>query len=236
MMDHIVQIKSAPTINDALQMYIPILKMIRGQFGNSCETILYDMEDLEHSVIAVSGNVSDQTIGSPLPEYIRELMCETDEETRDQYGFINKSVNHLALRTSVMFIRNSYGKIIGCMALNYNIIHFKMVVSFLEEFSRSFDPNEEDEQNLLDLRSTSYTAENVEQFLENVLSDYLRDHLANNSFDMLDRMERISLIRGLDERGIFLVKGAVNTVAKHLRISKFTVYSYLDEIRSEPSK
>lgn len=40
------------------------------------------------------------------------------------------------------------------------------------------------------------------------------------------------MIRFMETRGVFLVKGAIDRVSEKLGISKVTVYSYLDEIRS----
>ncbi|BDR53338.1 hypothetical protein KIM372_12450 [Bombiscardovia nodaiensis] len=45
--------------------------------------------------------------------------------------------------------------------------------------------------------------------------------------------ERLDLIRELEAAGIFLVKGAVNTVAEQLNISQPTVYRYLHQVRSQ---
>ena len=35
----------------------------------------------------------------------------------------------------------------------------------------------------------------------------------------------------MDDKGVFLIKGAIDKVAERLNISKVTVYSYLDEIK-----
>jgi predicted transcriptional regulator YheO len=37
----------------------------------------------------------------------------------------------------------------------------------------------------------------------------------------------------MDQKGIFLIKGAIDKVAEKLNISKVTVYSYLDEIKDK---
>jgi predicted transcriptional regulator YheO len=37
----------------------------------------------------------------------------------------------------------------------------------------------------------------------------------------------------MDEKGVFLVKGAIEKVAASMGLSKVTIYSYLDEIRGK---
>ena len=37
----------------------------------------------------------------------------------------------------------------------------------------------------------------------------------------------------MDEKGIFLVKGAMDKVASMMGVSKVTIYSYLDEVKGK---
>lgn len=41
----------------------------------------------------------------------------------------------------------------------------------------------------------------------------------------------MEIVRRLDERGVFLVKGSVDIVSTKLNISKYTIYNYLDQIK-----
>ena len=49
----------------------------------------------------------------------------------------------------------------------------------------------------------------------------------------LSREERIEIIRFMETRGIFLMKGSVEKAAEKLGVNKVTVYSYLDEVRGK---
>ena len=49
----------------------------------------------------------------------------------------------------------------------------------------------------------------------------------------LRREEKLELIRFMDQRGIFLLKGAVDQVGSRMGISRVTVYSYIDEVRDK---
>lgn len=40
----------------------------------------------------------------------------------------------------------------------------------------------------------------------------------------------------MDEKGVFLVKGAIDKVAASMGLSKVTIYSYLDEVRGKNRK
>ena len=47
----------------------------------------------------------------------------------------------------------------------------------------------------------------------------------------MNRKKCVELVRFMDEKGIFLVKGAIDKVAARLGVSKVTIYSYLDEAK-----
>ncbi len=44
------------------------------------------------------------------------------------------------------------------------------------------------------------------------------------------REQRIQVVRDLERRGIFLIKGAVDEVARLLGVSRYTVYNYRKEV------
>jgi predicted transcriptional regulator YheO len=48
----------------------------------------------------------------------------------------------------------------------------------------------------------------------------------------MTKEEKIQAIEFLDKRGAFLVKKAGDKICKFFDISKFTLYNYLDNIRS----
>lgn len=64
------------------------------------------------------------------------------------------------------------------------------------------------------------------------------NELINNIFNSADttqmtRKKAVELVRFMDEKGIFLVKGAIEQVAARMGVSKVTVYSYLDEAKGK---
>ncbi len=50
------------------------------------------------------------------------------------------------------------------------------------------------------------------------------------------REERLSLLSFMEERGVFLVKGALDRVAQRLGISKVRLYADLDALRKSRGK
>ena len=47
----------------------------------------------------------------------------------------------------------------------------------------------------------------------------------------LTKDEKVSIVKDLEEKGVFLIKGAIDYVANALQVSRYTIYNYLDGIR-----
>ncbi len=223
-------------LNRELEPYKGILRMLGGQFGDSCQAILYSLDLMQERpvgiTVGVSGTTTDACIGEPLPEFLVTYLAENGP--RSQYGFINKSYPSLVLRTSVQFLERENQEAFGCLCIHHNIVHIKMITSFLEELTRPNNLEDDDEQGAdAEGEDRVYTAGNIQGFLDSIISEFLEEHLGANNFASLEKNDKLALIAELDRRGVFLVKGAVNLIAKRINISKFSIYNYLDEIRSQ---
>ncbi len=51
----------------------------------------------------------------------------------------------------------------------------------------------------------------------------------------MDRHQKQVAVRGLDERGVFLLRGAVEEIASRMGVSRVTLYNYINAIDSERS-
>ena len=72
--------------------------------------------------------------------------------------------------------------------------------------------------------------ESVRQFVNNMIDSMINELNASGKQSREDRLE---LIRFMDERGVFLVKGSMEYVASKLGLSKVTLYGYLDKIHGK---
>ena len=49
----------------------------------------------------------------------------------------------------------------------------------------------------------------------------------------MTKQDNLEIIKFMDDKGIFLVKGAIDKVASCLGLSKVTIYGYLDIVRGK---
>jgi hypothetical protein len=68
--------------------------------------------------------------------------------------------------------------------------------------------------------------------LEHLLADLRRRH--GRPLDELGRTQKQQVVRQLEERGAFVVRHGVETVAAALGVSRFTVYNYLNREGAVP--
>ena len=66
----------------------------------------------------------------------------------------------------------------------------------------------------------------VNQLVEKVVST------AATPVALMDRPAKMAVVARLESRGVFLVKGTVEQVARILGMTRYTLYNYIDEVRS----
>lgn len=206
----------------------PIMKKIKklvddlaAAIGPDCEIVLHDVRHPENSIIAIAGNVTGRKIGAPLTDLAlrRIRQGKTDENILNYKNFTQDGK---LLRSSTFFIRNLDNELVGCLCINFDLSRWLIVKNIVEEKLIFSDDDKEEK----------------EMFSEN-LADMLKEtvHRAINLIGLpvskMQKDERKKVISILDNEGLFLVKGSIEYVAKELNISKFTIYSYLNEIHSE---
>lgn len=222
--------------NRIKEEYLSLLDMMKMQFGDTCQVVLYDFSGEQGEIIGIQGNQTLEEIGDPVPEYILEMMMSQGHRVNNRYGFINKHMDGHVLRTSLSFIRDEKN-VVGCFCINHNIVQIKMIVSFLEELSQSSNLADGDSETLnyreseLSLQKKTTTG-TIQAFVEETVENFLLERVGFRSFPSLEKKEKLILIKELDEKGIFSVKGSVSMVAKQIGVSKFSIYSYLEEIRT----
>lgn len=211
-------------IKPLLKSYMPVMKVIAGQFGNQCEVILHDFSNYDSSIVAMVGNITDRDLCAPLTDFVIEILQKEGNDAEDQIGYLTYFKGK-PFRCSTMFIRDGE-QVIGCMCINYCVQDFltlkKVADNFLSDTS-ILKPVQKFKQ--------EYFAQNIDDFVENTIQKVLVEK--GEDLTRLTKDERIELIRELDQKGVFLVKGTVETLAERMNMSKYTIYSYIEKAKKE---
>lgn len=206
-------------LNKDLEKFISTANLIAKTFGRNCEVVIHDLSVPQNSVVyAVNNHVTGRKVGQSFDHLIKQVLLskEFHEDYTANYKFVTEDGREI--KSSTALIRDSKGKVIGALCINYDLEIMNNFQGFLEDFMTVKQEKVEEDMEPFD---------NVME----IVDDLIDKIIGANDVDTLKRKDKIDLIKFIDKKGIFLIKGAIEKVAEKLNISKVTVYSYLDEIK-----
>lgn len=208
------------TPHPALMSYVPLVDGLARTFGPDCEIVLHDLAHPLNSLIHIAGSVTGRALGAPVTNLVLEALRASGDEAPDIVNYRSEAPNGHTLRSSTLFIRSS-GQIIGALCINVD-------VSVYEDLARVAARVLAYEQAALP--SIERFGTTVGDVLDDLLATELREIGSQPSH--MTAEDRMRVAAGLEERGVFLIKGGVDLTAKRLGVSKFTVYGYLQQLRA----
>ncbi len=193
-------------------------------FGKICEVLVLDMNSGEAVAREVLGGpMTDQVKGELLSGPLRRLVLEA--------GRSGLAVNHhfaniqgRKLKTTVMVMRTPLGEPVAALCVSLDVTEIEIFSTVIEEF---FQVDEAPPGSLPDSREEQVLT--AEPDLETTIRARLGE--LNPRGERLTRQRRLEVINRFNDDGLFDLRGSVKILAEEMGISKFTVYSYLDEIR-----
>lgn len=194
--------------------------MMVNLFGSNCEVAVHDFSDLQKSLIHIAGNVTSRKIGSPITDLVLNELRKEHEDIKDIPSYRTQSSDGKIMKSTTVFLRDEKDYIIGALCTNYDIGHLIRIGGEIEEF--------------IDFEKDKTPSETFFHSVHDVIQDMVDQVIqqANKVPIQMTMEEKIECVGQLDEKGAFLVRGATEYVAHVLGVSKFTVYNYLNKIRS----
>jgi len=209
-------------LHPILKGIIPLIDGIANTFGKNCEVVLHDIRNPQSSVIAIAnGHITGRSIGSPMTEYGLATL-RSGQFDKPIVNYRKKTRDGRLLKSSSLFIKDENGKLIGFLCINYDISELTIarnIINNLANVIEETDFSEEDE----------CFGNTVNEMLSSIVNKALES--VGKPVAFISKEEKVNIVQLLDEKGVFLIKGAIDYVAKVLCVSRYTVYNYLDETR-----
>ena len=211
-------------IHPILKSIIPLAKGISKTFGSNCEVVVHDLSHPKTSIIKIFNNtVTERKIGDGIRDLVWSVLRSPNfkEDMLVNYTTIYK---HKSIKSTTIIIRDETDKSIGAVCINFDLSSFYNARKFLNEFVHINDllPTEDKVINI--------TNANVVNVLNYLISQTVEEY--GIPVDKMSVEEKIKIVNFLDKKGIFQIKGAANWVADKLKISRSSVYNYLNIARS----
>ena len=221
--------------NEKLLPYLSVAELIARTFPDA-EVVLHDTSMPQHSVIYVAnGSVTGRKVGQPIEHLIEKTVMagNPDDGVVDNYFF---EKDGRRIRSSTLLIRDEKKELIGTLCVNIDTTKAMAMLQLFNNWANgkpsaaSLSLLAAQTEVLVDPRTAMESKESVKQFVKSMVDTMVHELVVVGRNSKEDRLD---LIRFMDERGIFLVKGSMEYVAGKLGLSKVTLYGYLDQIHGK---
>lgn len=206
-------------MNEVLKNYIPTAKAIVNLLGKNCEVVIHDLSQPESSVVfVINGEVTGRKVGQSFDHLVKQVLLNKDFKDDCSANYYYETESGKKIKSVSSMLRDINGDAVGMLCINYDITALKQVENILDNF--------------LD-KPTEIISSEPEQDVQTVINQIIFNVIGNNNSKDLSRKKCVEMIKFMDDKGIFLVKGAMEKVAELLGVSKVTIYSYLDEAKGK---
>ena len=211
------------TEDSSLEMLVSTAHGIARQFGKDCEVCIHDLsvKDLEHTIIfIINGHVSGRKIADGASKVVLETLeaIEKGDIIVDHLGYRTTTQDGRILKSSTVFLKDSTGKYRWVLGINYDVTALMNVDAALQSITtvESRDSNGDGQIPL-----------NVNDLLDNLINQSVKR--IGKPPALMNKEEKIQAIQFLRDAGAFLITKSGDKVSNFYGISKFTLYSYIDQ-------
>ena len=212
------------TITPRLRAYVPLVQGLADLLGPACEVVLHDLAAMPHSIVAIeNGHVTGRRAGdAPTDQMLRSLRHA--DEIPDVRLYLTSRDGKL-LKSLAVTLRDDDGRPVGVLGVNLDIsdlVHAQRALATLTTLAKAGDSAAETEE---------VFGGDIRDVLAGMITAILNE--LGKTPATMTREEKMEVVKRLEERGAFLVKRSAEQVAEALDLSRFTIFSYLKEIRHE---
>ena len=202
-----------------------LAKLMTQMFGDNCEVAIHDLTTRHMHLIHITGNVTKRAPGESVTDAVVKYLIRDGNDVKDRHCFMTLTDDGRELKSSTSYIRDSKGEVIAAFCINFNTTDHHNAIQLLKSFvNRGASTND-----MMDgmPEKMSFSIENtVDSLFEQAVVE-----IGKRPASMITD-EKIKLVKLLEKKGAFQIRGVVSQVALRLGVSNFTIYNYLKKIRA----
>jgi len=211
--------------NPYLRSYFAVAQGLAEMFGPECEVVLHDLTQMPHSIVAIeNGHITGRHEGdAPTDQMLRSL--RNADDTPDVRLYLSSTDGRI-LKSLAITLRDADDRPIGVLGVNLDVSELVRAQRALAGLATVGGP---------DGAGLPETEELFGGDIRDVLAGMINAILSDmgKTPATMSRDEKMEVVARLEERGAFLVKRSAEQVAEALDLSRFTIFSYLKEIRRQ---
>lgn len=210
-----------------LESLVMIAHGIARHFGSDCEVCIHDLQanDLEHTICyIINGHVSGRKLGDGASKIVLETLeaLKKGENVSDHLGYRTHTSDGRILKSSTIFLKDETGKYRFILGINHDMTDFINAQSALSNIVENIETTDEDIYGQIPL--------SVNDLLDNLIEQSVK--LVGKTPALMTKDEKVKAIRFLQNAGAFLITRSGDKISQFFGISKFTLYSYIDQAKA----
>lgn len=214
----------------SLEPYAKLVYFLSAALGDNCEIALHDLTSKDQEIVAISNNSNfrKRSWRRSYQIYLTFIIEEKQYLNHD-YVMNYKTVGNdgKLMRAATYFIKEEGREMpVGMLCINVNISDLEYLTSTIKKIL-----------GIKEEKDIEFKMDNPVEILSSPLDEmidmYIKECLEKMGFpsyflaERLNVDEKIKVVKYLQEKGTFKVKGAIVLVAEKLAVSEPTVYRYL---------
>ncbi len=208
-------IKSHESLVDAITVFL----------GKHCEVALYSCEKKSGNLIKIkNGFHTNRKVGSEFTEQGLQILNDYKKSKKNAFAIYTTSDSKGNPMRSIFNVITNGNKIVGLLDINFNMSI--PLAEFISTFSLFQAP-----EKITPNQNLNNDTQSVEALIHKAVNDIVIEISTDISIPNHEKNKYI--VFGLYEKGIFDIKGSVVMVAKELKLSKYTIYSYIRELKDK---
>lgn len=206
------------TLLDLLPNIRSIARGVAVMFGPNCEVVVHDFSQLDSSIVHIeNGHITGRRTGDTLTNLGLAKLQEGAADN-ELINYSTRAPDGRQLRSTSIFLRDKAGKAVGAFCINFDIAQVDLAVQILQSLTGA--------ERRLPEEFTGDVNSLLEQLIQQAADAVGKPLL------LMSRDDKLKALAFLENKGAFLIKRSVDKVAATFDLSRFTVYAYLDQIRT----
>ena len=207
-----------------IQFLFRLAKALAAQFGPNCEVVIHDLQsnDPDSSIVAIeNGHVSGRKVGDGPSHVVLEAL-DNGGIPEDRLSYLAKTADGKTLKSTTVYIRDVDKQPIGIFSINYDITLMLAMEEALRQFTATAPEQPDD--------APEPIAQNVSDLLDELIEQSVKR--VGKPAALMTKEEKVKAIGFLNDTGAFLITKSGGKVCKYFGISKYTLYSYMEEAKN----
>lgn len=178
---------------------------------------------MDHTIIfIINGGVTGRQEGEGPSNIVINTIekLKKGEPIVDHLSYLTKASNGKILKSSTVFIKDTSGNYRYILSINFDITNFLPFKSDLDSILTT-----ENKSKLEEIPNSA------QELMDKLIIK--SEELIGKPASIMNKDEKIKAIKFLNDSGVFLITKSGDKVSNHFKISKFTLYNYIDSKKED---